>query len=807
MNTDKTMRRLDVDPLWLLRIFTVIPAALILLAGLGTLWIYFFVLSLLPEGQSVVDIPDLQANVQVVRDANGIPGILGDNEEDVAVVFGYVMAQDRLWQMDYLRRAAQGRLAEILGRDFVEGDHLVRTIRAGTEGERQAIELDERGKRWLACFVKGVNRFITRHSGKLPVEFSFLEYRPDLFTPEDVLDICQILAWESSPAHRIDPVLTSVLGRLGPDRARAFFPGDPAAPVGATVADLVGWEPTGLLFSQLDREPYAVRFPGLRGGSAWAVGRAKTVSGKPMSACAVYQDLAAPDFWYRARLAAGDFLISGAFIPGVPLAVAGGNGRISWGCITAPADDADLYVEKVNSNNPTRYWKIDRWHDLKVSKQTYRIRHGSTLTKTIRVTNGGPIVSNVHGDTALSLRWTGLERQGLFTTLHALNRARNGGDVRSALKTLVAPCMDVVWTDEGGNFGRQLAGRIPVRPPDSDGIVPMPSWTGVHDWRGFIPFEELPSETNPRNGTTVAADGRLGGDGYPLFTGCYWSPSSRVHRIRELVGHMNEHYRESFQTIQTDTYSTMAQKLTPLVLQSAKAGSGKSPTETSAMEVLGSWDFQMKRDSAGAAIFSLVYRSILAELFAEQLGPQRFAQFTDCHPIPMRIVMDILLKGTHQAGAPIDRNALMGRSFKKAIATGTSLMGDKPSAWKWGDLHKTVFRHPLTARSRFLEILYQVGPVAVQGSEDTIDHSGWSTTHAFLSLDGVSLRHVSDMTEPPQAFAISSMGSSAHFFSPHYKDQLRPWANGRSFRDPVAQADIRKNGFNAVLFRAGNQKS
>jgi len=173
----KALLKMDMDPVRLLRIFTVIPVVLILLAGAGALWIYFFVHSLLPQGQSLVETPGLTAEVKVVRDRNGVPGIIAEREEDLALVLGYVMAQDRLWQMDYLRRAGSGRLAEIFGRQYLDGDHLMRMVRAGRPPDDYLSSLDERERRWLDQFVQGINRYIASRSEKLPVEFSLLEYQ------------------------------------------------------------------------------------------------------------------------------------------------------------------------------------------------------------------------------------------------------------------------------------------------------------------------------------------------------------------------------------------------------------------------------------------------------------------------------------------------------------------------------------------------------------------------------------------------------------------------------------------------------
>ncbi len=339
MISAKAVLKMDMDPIKLLRIFTVIPVVLILLAGAGAFWIYFFVVSLLPEGESVVNIPGLAAEVKVVRDRTGVPGIIADREEDLAMVLGYVMAQDRLWQIDYLRRAGQGRLAEILGSDYLKGDMLMRTLRAGTKNPDYSAVLNEREQMWLDHFVQGVNRYIVSRAAKPPVEFSLLEYRPALFSAEDVKSICVALAWESSLAGRIDPLMTRIFAKLGKDRAQLLFPSDPACFHGSVSADLKGWNPTGIIFSRLLSGRGFPRVPGFTGGSVWAVGQARSASGSPLTACSVYQRLTAPGFWYRARLSAPNFQLSGAFIPGVPAAVVGNNDHVNWGCVSAAVDE------------------------------------------------------------------------------------------------------------------------------------------------------------------------------------------------------------------------------------------------------------------------------------------------------------------------------------------------------------------------------------------------------------------------------------------------------------------------------------
>jgi penicillin amidase len=791
-----------MDPVWLLRIFTIIPALLILVAGAGVLWIYFFVISLLPEGQTQVDIPNMAADVRVVRDSNGVPGIIGEKEEDVALVLGYVMAQDRLWQMDYLRRAGQGRLAEIMGSDYLEGDHLMRTVKAGAVGDEYPDALGKRERAWLEKFFQGVNKYITSHRTKLPVEFSLLEYHPEPFVPADANSILYALAWQSSIAERVDPAMSLIVSRLGKEKGVELLPTDPGAMSGVFANELVGWNLKGLIFSKPGAWRFPARPPAFFGGCAWVAGGERTRSHKPMAACNVYQGLVAPSFWYRARLVAGDFRLSGAFIPGVPVAFAGTNARTTWAAVTSLADDADLFIERVEGNPPQKYWRVDRWKKVEERRETYRTRRGSSVVKPIYLTETGPLVSDAYQEKALSLRWTAKYGLGFYPALYALNRAQDGGGIRSALRTLGAPCLNVAWADEDGNFGTQFAGKIPVRCAESDGVLPVPAYTGVHDWGGFIPFEELPTSTNNPDNFSVMADGRPGGMDFPFFMSCYWNDLPRDDRLRSMLSSSQEHQRETFQAIQVDNLSSLAKALVPLILQAGASKAKKSRVEDEALKLLAAWDFQMNREAPAAAVFGLVHQALVEELLSRRLGDTAYEEFAAYAPLTTRIIKRIFVDKHKSWLIEAAPEQVLSRVFDKALDRGESRLGSDPKKWKWGELHRVEFRHPLTTRSRFLETLYNVGPASMSGSDDSINFAGWSAAHPFKVVEGVSLRHIGEMTDPPQAFGISPLGASAHFFSTHYKDQTSLWLAGRLFSDPIQTADIRKGGFNAVLFKS-----
>ncbi|MFH0823344.1 MAG: penicillin acylase family protein, partial [Pseudomonadota bacterium] len=643
---------------------------------------------------------------------------------------------------------------------------------------------------------------LSTHSGKLPVEFSLLEYRPEPFTEDDVLGLWRAMAWESSPAARVDPVMLSILARLGKERARVLWPTDPAVAPDLGLTDLGWFRPESLMIQGLADRRAPFRVPGLRGGAVWAVSGSQTQSGRPMTACTLNQSVSAPGFWYWARLTAGDFHLSGAFLPGCPVALAGTNVNVGWAATSSSVDDADLFVEALDGTPPVRYWRVDRWKNLTKHQETYRIRGASSESRTILTTEVGPLVSQPADGKAISLNWTGRAGQGVFQALYGVNRARNGDQLVKSLRFLVSPSLQVVWADNEGNMGTQLAGRVPVRAPESDGAAPVPAWTGVHDWRGFVPFDDLPSVRNPVEGRTAATDGSPPGRETGFFMGCYWGRDGRTARITELLAGNREHFRESFQKIQTDCFSQQGKELSPVILKAVKELPGKDESEEQGFRLLSQWDYAMNSQSAPAAVFGLVYQALVEELFRSRLGDNLYAGFTGYAPILNATVHKIIVEGRTDWLEGEGPEKAIRKSFREGISRGRGLMGADVAKWTWGSIHACEFPHPLAGRSKFLELLYDVGPFPVSGSADTVDLAGWSSAQPFRVSDAVTLRYIADMTETPQGYGISPLGISAHFFSKHYKDQTGIWLAGRTLKAPLAAADIRKSGFDAVVFKA-----
>lgn len=304
------------------------------------------------------------------------------------------------------------------------------------------------------------------------------------------------------------------------------------------------------------------------------------------------------------------------------------------------------------------------------------------------------------------------------------------------------------------------------------------------------------------------ADGRPGGFNFPYFTGAYWSDDDfRASRVRRVLEENLNQQRESLQRLQIDSFSAIGSELTPELLRATESHRKKSGIEREALNVLKSWDYHMTRESAGAVVFALFYQALLEDLFRGTLGDSLYEGFTTCYPLAAAAVRKIITGKETAWLHGADPDEILARSFQKAVNRGSGLMGSDPTKWRWSDIHSAIFVHPLTVRSRFLESLYQVGPIGLSGAADTVNFAGWSAANPFAVREGVTLRQIADMTAPPQLFGVSPMGSSAHFFSTQYKNQTRAWMDGRAFQDVVLLSDVSRDGHNTILFKPQHANS
>ncbi|MBW2092992.1 MAG: penicillin acylase family protein, partial [Deltaproteobacteria bacterium] len=527
----------------------------------AAIYVRFIATRGLPDYNDSVVIEGITDKVTIYRDQYAVPHIYAKNEQDLYTAVGYCMAQDRLWQMDLLRRATTGRLSEIFGEDLVETDLLVRSLQIPNKSRMIMKKTDEKILRALEAFSKGVNFYIETHQKKLPPEFIILGYKPEKWEPEHSFNLIGYIAWDLTTGWANEVTLYKILQKFGIERCRDLIP-DVLMERSAVYPDFQG-NLSGLeLNRDLIGHARILEELGLTifsGSNNWAVSGKKSATGMPILANDMHLGLFAPGIWYQMHLIVdGKLNVTGVVLPGQPNIVCGHNEYIAWGMTNVMLDGMDFFLEKINPQNPNEYEFKGRWRPMEVRKETIKIKGGKTVEKELRFTHRGPIISgfkNVEGK-AISMRWIGNEYSHEMRTVYLLNRARDWVDLTDAVKTFISISQNIIYADTEGNVGLYCCAGVPIRKA-GDGISIMPGWTDEYDWTGLVPFEKLPHSYNPANGFVSSANNKTVNNDYPYYISQWFDLPFRIDRIREMLNEKDKLTIQDFRRMQADFKSKL----------------------------------------------------------------------------------------------------------------------------------------------------------------------------------------------------------------------------------------------------------
>jgi penicillin amidase len=769
---------------------------LLVLCGLAALFLiglYVYVFRRpLARHSGTLAVPGLQAPVEVIRDRWGVPHIYARSQQDLFFAQGYVHAQDRLWQMEFQRRAASGRLAEVFGRIALDADCFSRTVGFRRVAEREAAVLDAEIEPLVAAYCRGVNAFIDSHRDRLPAEFTLLGIRPEPWTPADSLAWTKLLAWTLSANWEAELLRAQLVAHLGPYRAAELEPNYPKDNPTVVPPALHALDAAALVLEQYERAKAWLGPTGAPlGSNNWVVDGQRSATGKPLLANDPHLAVAMPGVWYENHLIAEDFEVTGASLPGVPFVVIGHNARVGWGITATLLDNQDLFVERFDPSDPTRYEFRGGWEVARVHREEIRIRgEAEPLLWEVRETRHGPVISDVvKSPCPLALSWTGFQPQQTLRAAYDLNVARSANDVRAALQGWGVPAMNFVFADVDGAIGYQMAGAVPVRACGL-GLVPAPGWTGEYEWQGTIPTEELPHLDSPPEHFIVTANHRVVGDGYPHFLTIEWSPGYRARRITEMLNVKRRLTLADCQQIQLDLTSLIAQEIVPYFTALEPAGHW----ERIALRALRQWDHRLTPESVGGAIYELCLVHLLDLVFAQKLGPLGEG-FLGAGASPLSPVSGLmgravvrLVELLAQERSPWFADAATGRertrdevlteALKRAVRTLRETLGDEPRRWEWGRLHQVKFVHPL-GTLRLFRGLFNRGPYPLGGDGETVNQAAYRL-HLPLGMVQIlaSYRQVLDFALWDRSVAVHTTGQSGQPGHPHYDDQMAMWREG-----------------------------
>ena len=726
--------------------------------------------------QGKLKVRGLQKPVNVLRDRWGVAHIYAQNQHDLFFAQGFVVAQDRLFQMELWKRSGEGRLAEILGAAALSRDLNARLLRYRGDIDAEYRSYAHDTKEILEAFTDGIDAFIAerkRPNGPgLPVEFRIAGFEPENWKPEDCLNRMAAFSMTGNAFRELQHA--QLVAAVGTEKAGELLNLDPVVALDpAPNADFSGL--SARLLTGLVGSDTRIEFSGkaLAESNNWTISGKLTESGKPLLANDPHRVVAVPSLRYIVHLVAPGWDVIGAGEPGLPGVALGHNQNIAWGFTIFGLDQQDLYIEELNPFNSLQYRTASGWEMMKVQKETFAVRGEANVVKELKFTSHGPVLWE-DGKRALAMRWVGAEpgTAGYLGSL-SVDRAHNWREFEAAMKGWKVPSENIVYADREGNIGEHSIGLAPIR--KWTGLLPVPG-NGGFEWTGFVPVDQLPHSFNPAEGFVATANNRMTPEGYPYKVGFQWYSVYRAKRIKEVLEQAKTAGKKltlaDMQKLQTDVLSIPARELIGLLRHAA--GNSADP----AVQLLLSWDANVTRESAAAALFELWMQDVSAAVL-RKVAPEGAREILD-ELAPNQVVGYLSHPSSSAFGANPEhaRDQLLVDCLKSATERLTKLQGSDAQKWSWGKLHMVRFRHPLDRYegASFMDL----GPVERPGDAETVNSTGYSGK-SFEQVEGASYREILDPGDWDKSLAINVPGQSGQPGSAHYSDLLPLWAEGQYF--------------------------
>jgi penicillin amidase len=780
----------------------------------GALWTYVIARSALPQLDGSLPAPGLQQKVVVTRDAHGVPTIDAASLRDLFFAQGYVTAQDRLWQMDIMRRFATGRLAEVVGRDALDHDKQQRILGIPQVAHRSAATLSSRDREYFEAYARGVNASIEHSRLHLPLEFRLLHYSPESWTVDDCFAVGAQLAQELNHGrYRYALLREQFQAAIGPRLTADLFvnasrhdhppglettnlPAPPAHPAGDVDDEDMDAdpEPVARATAPIAKPPsgnaFVDAYEPAPGSNNWAVSGAHTVSGKPLLSNDMHLGHQMPNLWYEAHLRSGSFDVVGVTLPGMPFVVVGHNQSIAWGFTNVEPTVQDLYIESFNAAD--QYQTAQGFLAPERHQENIRVKGAPDVSVEISVTRHGPIITSlIPGETRqLALRWTLYDS---FTDpFFDLNAAQNWAQFRQAAALLHSPGQNMIYADVDGHVGYQATGQYPIRKA-GDGSVPVPGNDDAHEWTGWVPFEKLPSVFDPPSGVLATANGRITPDQYPYAISTMWDAPWRTNRIYRVLNSGKKLTPADMLALEIDVDSAFDHACAERFVQALDNVPGLSERARKARDLLRDWDGRLNAESPAATIEIRTRRELTRLLLQSQLDARgktisvNGAQLTwESYRWGMSSIwLENILTQQQKRWLPAKYatfDQLLGAAVEAAVAEPEAPVD--LTSWTWGKTSPLEIRHLVLSKVPLIGGWTGPGLHPQSGGSFTVKQTG----RTF----GPSERFTADLSNLDQSTLNTVTGQGGNFLSPHYMDQWEGWFEGYTFPLPFSKEAVQR---------------
>lgn len=807
----------------------------IALAAAGVWWLVY---RPLPQIDGNLGLAGLQNQVTVERDTWGVPHIRASSVEDLAEAQGYVISQDRLWQMDLLRRVARGQLSEILGPATLDIDKEYRTLNFSRTAEREAQQMNPEMLKIMEAYARGVNRFIDQHTAKLPMEFTLLRYKPTPWRVSDTLVISAYMYRTLTDTRHAELHRAVVMAKVPAEIAKDlysedaamdhFVVGDPGVDKNPHVLSKAdsdeedddemdyddvlkanrGVEPQRpsdsrstvgpdimSSFAAQTRQWLGAGDRDVRrmlGSNNWVVSGAHTATGKPLLANDTHLELTIPPIWYEVHLTAPGWNVKGFTLPGAPMVVLGHNDRIAWGFTNNRANVLDMYLETFNPANPDEYRVNGQWRRAEVYDDVIHVKGASDEHLRVVVTRHGPVVDH-RGDQSYSIRWTALEPGGLINSYNWLGRAQNWKEFREMLSHVWGPGQNVIYADVDGNIGYTVAARVPIR-KKGHGTVPVPGDTDEYEWTGYIPFEQMPQSFNPESGLIVTANARVTGPDYKPYLTDDWEEPYRTARIYDLLHDKHDLRPEDMLKVQTDTYSYPHVFVAEQLIAAAKLTPPKDTRTRKLIEEAKQWNGIADANSTVVPFLDATMYRALNSLLEPYLGKECALYDWRRLAFLQRILTERPARWLPAVYKSYDEllTAAADRAVKELE---TETKDPNVEDWTWKRFNYLDMLHPIG----------RTGPLKKLLSVTDEPQSGTDYSPRAASRDhGPSERFVANPADWDQSIILIPAGQSGQPGSEHYKDQFSYWFEGKAIYGPFTDAAEAKIKRHTLVLKPAN---
>lgn len=747
----------------------------------------------------------LKDTVEIYRDEFAVANISAKNETDLMFAAGYVQAQDRLWQMDLFRRTALGRLSEILGKDALKFDMLFRTLNLKDVAKEIDKMLPDDFKKYLEAYSNGVNAYIDEYKGKLPVEFDILDYQPEYWQPEHTILISRLMAWQLNFSWYVDLVMGKIEEKLGRQKAlelMAEYPKD--APVIVSNFKIIP-KISQSMSDFFDVVKSYKKFFGFQsasfGSNCWVVDSVKSINGKPILANDPHLTLPAPSYWYEMNLSAPNLKVGGFCFPGTPFIIVGHNERIAWGVTNAMIDESDFYINYLDSAKNSNYIYDKRSVPLRIREEIIKIGKSDSIIAFFKNTHHGPVVNSLnkaisgnddgYDSVLVSMRWTGQEASLEIYAFYLINKAQSRNDFINALKYYSVPGQNFIYADIENNIGYQLAAKIPIR-KNTNPSFPQSGWNTDYEWKGYIPFEKLPTLWNPEQHFIASANNKIVSNTDYYITNLYM-PRYRVERIIQLLSSNSKFSINDFQRFQLDLFSIHAKKYAEMILKVYESESMNDNDINTILEYFRNWDYQHTPFDVVSSIYNIFFVKLIKNTIEDELGEELFNEYVFFPALPINF-MDKLIETESvwfddiRTDIVETKSQIIRKSLVDAITELKYIFGPDIKNWQWGKLHNLSFKHPL-GKIKPLDRVFNLGTFEVGGTGSTLNNGEINFAEPYECIVGPSFRQIVDLSQIEKRFCVITTGQSGQVLNNHYADQTPLWLNGQYRISSIEKSD------------------